>query len=108
MVIHHFPKLDTHSCMQNAGVQPVLCGDVCEGSKNVDIDGSSAVSEVYQAEQVKDGQIESQGQSKYVLRLAYFFKNLKNETRLLEFLMFTEVRTIRVNSLHGQCGLVQF
>lgn len=61
--------------MQNAGVQPVFCGNVCEEGENIDIDGSSAVSEVYQAEQVEDGQIASKGQSEYVLALAYFLKN---------------------------------
>lgn len=52
-----------------AVVRPGLSGTVCDDGENADIDRSSAVSEVYQAQQTEDDQFASQGQPEYVLLL---------------------------------------
>lgn len=57
-----------------AGVQPIVHGDINETGDNIDCDRFSAVSEVYQAEQIEDDQIVDQGQLEYVSSHSYFRK----------------------------------
>lgn len=53
-----------HSCF--AGSQFKLYNDAIESSDNVDLDGSSAVSEVFQAGQIEDNGFIDQGLVEYV------------------------------------------
>ncbi|EXB94106.1 Chromodomain-helicase-DNA-binding protein 4 [Morus notabilis] len=64
------PSAELISPFRGAG--PKFHDDVCEDGDSPDFDRSSAVSEVYQADQIEDGRVTDQVQLEYVLPFTYF------------------------------------